>query len=109
MGEYDFSDEKLRDSVGIKPPKIDDLNEAECWELQNGQNAFVNQRLAKFLCRVSYLCGNLTFVANLAERAVPGGVFGLTPDIEPCLHSESCLFHCGDTQRCPRATLSRIR
>ena len=22
MGEYDFSDEKLRDSVGIKPPKL---------------------------------------------------------------------------------------
>jgi hypothetical protein len=22
LGEYDFSDEKLRDSVGIKPPKL---------------------------------------------------------------------------------------
>jgi hypothetical protein len=23
LGEYDFSDEKLRDSIGIRPPKID--------------------------------------------------------------------------------------
>jgi hypothetical protein len=22
LGEYDFSDEKLRDSVGIRPPKL---------------------------------------------------------------------------------------
>ena len=26
LGEYDFSDEKLRDSIGIRPPKIDPLN-----------------------------------------------------------------------------------
>jgi hypothetical protein len=24
LGEYDFSDEKLRDSIGIRPPKLVD-------------------------------------------------------------------------------------
>ena len=28
LGEYDFSDEKLRDSIGIRPPKIGGLNGA---------------------------------------------------------------------------------
>jgi hypothetical protein len=31
LGEYDFSDEKLRDSIGIRPPKIGGLNGAPFW------------------------------------------------------------------------------
>ena len=31
LGEYDFSDEKLRDSIGIRSPKIGGLNGAPFW------------------------------------------------------------------------------
>jgi TnpA family transposase len=35
LGEYDFSEERLRDSVGIKPPNIGRSSEAQIWERQN--------------------------------------------------------------------------
>src|SRR6202011_143141 len=35
LGEYDFSDEKLQDNVGIRPPKIDPLKRSKIWGLRN--------------------------------------------------------------------------
>ena len=35
-GNYDFSDDRLRDSVGIKPPKIGCLNGADNWRYHVG-------------------------------------------------------------------------
>jgi hypothetical protein len=31
-GEYDFSDEKLVDSIGLASPKLVDLNHLQNWE-----------------------------------------------------------------------------
>jgi TnpA family transposase len=36
LGEYDFSEEKLRDSFGIKPPKIGNLPAKETWKEKSG-------------------------------------------------------------------------
>ena len=38
LGEYDFSDEKLQDTVGIKPPKLADQRDSFL-ELQKAQNS----------------------------------------------------------------------
>ena len=38
LGEYDFSEDKLQDSVGIKPPKTDRLNQVPSWEFWNRRN-----------------------------------------------------------------------
>ena len=57
LGEYDFSEEKLRDSVGIRLPK---LKGRKNWELPN-HLMFLNQReLQKTLWNFTYLCANLT-------------------------------------------------
>lgn len=40
LGEYDFSDEKLKDSLGI-PPEIDRLKHPEIRELQKKMNSFM--------------------------------------------------------------------
>ena len=45
LREYDFSDEKLRDSVGIRPLEISGLNRPKVGELQDGQNSFTDRRL----------------------------------------------------------------
>ena len=45
LGEYDFSDEKLQDNVGIRPPKIDSLKRAKIWGLQNRVMCFSHQDL----------------------------------------------------------------
>ena len=42
-GEYDFSDEKLRDSVGIRPPKIDPLKRSKIWGMPNRVICFSHQ------------------------------------------------------------------
>jgi hypothetical protein len=56
---YDFSDEKLQDTVGIKPPKLAD-QKATVLELQKGQNSKGGTALDKILFRIWYLCWNLT-------------------------------------------------
>ena len=35
LGEYDFSDDKLRDSIGMDPPKLAGLRSRESWEVKN--------------------------------------------------------------------------
>jgi hypothetical protein len=58
-GEYDFSDEKLQDTVGIKPQNWR-TKRTQFWELQKGQNSKAGTALDKILFRVWYLCWNLT-------------------------------------------------
>ena len=45
LGEYDFSDGKLRDSVGIQPPKIDPLKRSKIWGLTNRVMCFIHREL----------------------------------------------------------------
>ena len=45
LGEYDFSDEKLRDSVGIRPPKLTPLKRSKIWGLPNRVMCFSHQDL----------------------------------------------------------------
>ena len=45
LGEYDFSDGKLRDSVGIQPPKIDPLKRSKIWGLPNHVMCFSHRDL----------------------------------------------------------------
>jgi hypothetical protein len=62
LGEYDFSDEKLQDTVGIKPPKL--ANQRDTFlgvaKMQKRQNSKGGRTLDKFLFRIWYLCCNLT-------------------------------------------------
>jgi len=60
LGEYDFSDEKLQDTVGIKPPKLEDHKGTHFWEVRKGQNSKAGTVLDKILFRIWYLCWNLT-------------------------------------------------
>jgi len=45
LGEYDFSDEKLRDSVGIRPPKLTPLKRSKIWGLPNRVMCFSHRDL----------------------------------------------------------------
>jgi hypothetical protein len=45
LDEYDFSDEKLRDSVGIQIPKIDPLKRPKIWGLPNRVMCFIHRDL----------------------------------------------------------------
>ena len=48
LGGYDFSDEKLWDSIGIRPhraPKIDPLNGSRIWGLPNRLVSFSHRDL----------------------------------------------------------------
>ena len=38
LGEYDFSDEKLKDSLGILPPGIGRLKQPQIRELQKNES-----------------------------------------------------------------------
>jgi hypothetical protein len=71
-GEYDFSDEKLQDTVGIKPQNWR-TKRTQFWELQKGQNSKAGTALDKILFRVWYLCWNLTKVKSRASpiKVVP--------------------------------------
>jgi len=40
MGEYDFSEERLQDTDGIKPPQIGRVNRRQFRELQNCRKFF---------------------------------------------------------------------
>jgi hypothetical protein len=60
LGEYDFSDEKLQDTVGITPPKNWRTKGTHFWELQKEQKSKAGTALYKILSRVWYLCWNLT-------------------------------------------------
>src|SRR5689334_872070 len=53
---YDFSGDKLQDSVGIKPPKTDRLNPVPSWEFRNRRNSFTPRQLARILWDFTYLC-----------------------------------------------------
>jgi hypothetical protein len=44
LGEYDFSDEKLRDSVGIRPPKLTPKR-SKIWGLPNRVMCFGHRDL----------------------------------------------------------------
>jgi hypothetical protein len=45
LGEYDFSEERLQDTVGIKPPKLAELKMRRFREPQNCRTFFKNRRL----------------------------------------------------------------
>ena len=45
LGEYDFSDEKLQDNVGIRPPKIDHLKWSKIWGLRKRVMCFSHRDL----------------------------------------------------------------
>ena len=49
LGEYDFSDGKLRDSVGIQPPKIDPLKRSKILGLTNHVMCFIHRYLYKIV------------------------------------------------------------
>jgi hypothetical protein len=63
-GEYDFSDEKLQDTVGINPQNRR-TKWTQFWELQKGQNSKSGTALDKILFRIWYLCWNLTTSTRL--------------------------------------------
>ena len=48
-GEYDFSEEKLRDSVGLNLPEILSFNRVEILEGQNDQKTNGDKELSKIL------------------------------------------------------------
>src|SRR6266446_7059952 len=54
LGEYDFSEDKLQDSVGIKPPKLTD--QVPSWEFRNRRKSFTPRQLARILWDFAYLC-----------------------------------------------------
>ena len=56
LGEYDFSEDKLQDSVGIKPPKLTELKQVPSWEFRNRRKSFTPRLLAKILWDFAYLC-----------------------------------------------------
>src|SRR5438132_1951510 len=56
LGEYDFSEDKLQDSVGIKAPKTDRLNQVPSWEFRNRRKSFTARQLARILWDFTYLC-----------------------------------------------------
>jgi hypothetical protein len=64
LGEYDFSEDKLQDSVGIKPPKTDRLKQVPSWEFRNRQKSFTPRLLAKILWDFAYLCWANPHVSN---------------------------------------------
>jgi len=45
LGEYDFSDEKLQDNVGIRPPKLTTLKRSKIWGLRNRVICFSHRDL----------------------------------------------------------------
>jgi hypothetical protein len=53
LGEYDFSEDKLQDSVGIKPPKLTD--QVPSWEFRNRGKSFTPPQLARILWDFAYL------------------------------------------------------
>jgi hypothetical protein len=61
LGEYDFSDEKLQDTVGIKAPKLADQRDTFLGVAKE-QNSKAGTALDKILFRIWYLCWNLTRV-----------------------------------------------
>jgi len=48
LGEYDFSAEKLRDSVGIRPPKLGVLKRKLFWTLSKLTKLNVQKGLARY-------------------------------------------------------------
>ena len=47
LGEYDFSEDKLQNSVGIKPPKTDRLEHVPSLELRNRRKFLYAQAVGK--------------------------------------------------------------
>ena len=45
LGEYDFSDEKLRVRIGIRPPKLTPLKRSKIWGLPNRVMCFSHRDL----------------------------------------------------------------
>jgi hypothetical protein len=68
LGEYDFSDEKLQDTVGITPQNWRTKG-THFWELQKEQKSKAGTALYKILFRVWYLCWNLTSLVMAARLA----------------------------------------
>jgi hypothetical protein len=58
---FDFSEDKLQDSVGIKPPKADRLNQVPSWEFRNRRKSFTPRQLARILWDFAYLCWANTY------------------------------------------------
>jgi hypothetical protein len=50
------SGDRLQDSVGIKPPKTDRLNQVPLWEFRIGRKSFTPRQLAGILWDFTYLC-----------------------------------------------------
>jgi len=59
LDEYDFSDDKLQDSFGIRPPQISILMAGGKWESHNASILF-NKALATIPQNIRYLLCNLT-------------------------------------------------
>src|SRR5260370_39535046 len=79
LGEYDFSEDKLQDSVGIKPPKTDRLNQVPSWEFRNRRKSFTPRLLAKILWDFASLCwANPFFQKKASILAYSGGLLDST-------------------------------
>jgi hypothetical protein len=72
LGEYDFSDENLQDTFGIKPPKLEDQRDT-FWEVRKWQNSKAGTVLDKILFRIRYLCWNLTTCGLRSDTPTIGG------------------------------------
>ena len=66
LGEYDFSEDKLQDSVGIKPPKLTELKQVPSWEFRNRRKSFTPRQLARILWDFAYLCWANTSYKDLS-------------------------------------------
>jgi hypothetical protein len=56
LGEYDFSEEKLQDTVGIKPPKLADQRAQFLGVAKKNTTPRPGTALYKILFRIWYLC-----------------------------------------------------
>ena len=55
LGEYDFSEDKLQDSVGIKPPKLTNQTRSRFGEFGD-RGSLHPRQLARILWDFTYLC-----------------------------------------------------
>ena len=55
-GEFDFSDDRMADSVGLASPKILAMARSKFWEVANWHQGSQALCFTKILCDISYLC-----------------------------------------------------
>jgi hypothetical protein len=91
----DFSEDKLQDSVGIKPPKTDRLNQAPSWEFRNRRKSFTPRQLARILWDFAYLCWANPIFGPVVEFGGPGATHA-QPSAVHKIRCQDALFFCSE-------------